>query len=102
VKDRYKLSYYAVAEIYKSIVCKMIFLSVMIHKNMVMCPTGPDTKNDYAGKGQQEFAHLTDQESERVILPVCQNHKKNIVMCPSGPRTKNDCWQVLAAVYLTD
>jgi hypothetical protein len=69
---------------------------------MVISPAGPGTKNDCAGKGQQQFTQLTEQESERLSLLDSQSHEKNMVMSLTGPRTKNDCWEGLAANYLTD
>jgi hypothetical protein len=45
---------------------------------MVMIPTGPGTKNNYADEGQQQ---LTMQAVVR---------QKNIFMSPAGLGTKND------------
>jgi hypothetical protein len=53
---------------------------------MVKGPAGPETKNERAGKGQQQFTWL--------IWLWGWDRK-------TGPGTKNGCWQRSAAIYPT-
>lgn len=48
MKNMYNIMHFVIAEIHKSSVCKMIFLSVM-------SPAGPGTKSDCAGKVRQQI-----------------------------------------------
>jgi hypothetical protein len=50
----------------------------MRQKNMAMSPLVHRTKNDCAGKDQQQFPNLTSD-------------KRNMVMSHSGPGTNSDC-----------
>jgi hypothetical protein len=63
----------------------------MRQKSIVMSPAGHGTKNDCAGKVQQQYTQPSDQELERISFHDTQSHEKNMVMSTTRPRSKNDC-----------